>query len=370
MFVLPSKLERYRSFSRPFLLNALKYGHLSFEDLDLLFLDKAYRFNYLVNHYYLESGEKIFYALLSSFRGNQVYCNRVDRRFRSLFAVGRDLIHFSSKDRGLISGSCLFLTLKYDRNRFTALDGYGRCSLDTNLYLANLRRKFGKISVVRVNEGDKNHLPHVHLLIIFHDYSFQGKRLANPHGKVKNRVIGKDFRFLKGKWLNGFSDVVLVNSYRGGLQYLAKYLFKGLAVRNAKPQQIRAMALSWLHGKRTFSISGKLFDSEVIRSKHNSNIEYDLEGFFIDRFGKRRTKSYFSGFLNRRSRIPCHFDGGTVDKKRLVVIDSRVRRVNKVHCVYPEFGDYDITSDRKTVFYYEYVDAKFPETFSEKLTSY
>ena len=179
-----------------------------------------------------EGFKQIFYILLYRFnrtigkyeysyfrgtkRGDLKYSYVISRKFDVLKKFGKKLVFFSKKAHGLVKGSALLFTLEYNANKIRRSEAWQNIGVDFNRFLSRLKHKYGKISIIRVWEAHESGYPHCHVLVIFHNHTFDGKRMWNKRkNKFVNRVFGNTFLSLKSKWKHGFSDLELVNSYHG-----------------------------------------------------------------------------------------------------------------------------------------------------------
>ncbi len=214
-------------------------------------------------------------------RGDKLYSRRILKRFKKLEGVGKGFPFFDYHANDA-KGSALLVTLEYDANVIDKGLAWHNVGKDLNRFLSYLRKKFGRIFDVRVFEAHGSGYPHIHLLLIF-KHVFSGGRFWDYRKKrFVFRVKGEDFDIFKGAWFQGFSDFQLVNSFKGGLRYLSKYLQKSTCVESANDKGLKTLALCWLFRKRAFGFSGKViiksfFGNDVIlRTLCNSNYKFGL----------------------------------------------------------------------------------------------
>ena len=198
-------------------------------------------------------------------RGDPKYSYVICKKFDALKRAGKDLIFFSKKAHGLLKGSALLVTLEYNANKISRSEAWQNAGVDFNRFSTRLTHKYGKISIIRVLESHKSAYPHIHVLVIFHNHTFDGKRMWNKRkNKFSNRLFGQTFLSIKNAWTHGYSDFELVDSYQGGVKYLAKYLHKSTSYAEAGSKGIKTLAMCWLFNKRAYSYSGDLFDDEIV----------------------------------------------------------------------------------------------------------
>ena len=135
------------------------------EEYESWVLDDRYMILAHQREQWLTDGEQWEYiAVKCSKRGNDVYVSRVDAR---LYGIGRHVPDIQFDFHKVPFTSILFLTLTYD----TKLCDFSEAWLDIgeqfNRYKANLRKKYGELSVMRTWESYENGFPHVHAIIIF-----------------------------------------------------------------------------------------------------------------------------------------------------------------------------------------------------------
>ena len=122
---------------------------------------------------------------------------------------------------------------------------------DFNRWIRNLRKKFGRISYFRSLEASKKGYPHIHILMMFHEYEF---KVTAIRGKYRIR----EKEAFEKSW-HSFVDVQVIRRFREGVRYVTKYSTK---TKNESKTQVLTLALCWLFRKRSFAISGDL--QEVI----------------------------------------------------------------------------------------------------------
>lgn len=233
-----------------------------------------------------------YVGVKASKRGNDVYAKRVKDRFSRLHEVP-NVEFFNHKDRSKRHKTkALFTTLTFDQKDLLLSDSWTQIGINFNRFMANIRKKYGKVSLVRVWESHKSGYPHIHVILLFHEHEFNA---FHYNGSWRT----KEKRQIESCWSHGFSDVEALASIQGGLRYLGKYLGKvhGLPqegigrsesssyggqgsnlaklINNAS---VKTLAIMWAFRKRAFSISKDL--AEFIRILHNSNFEGDL-GVFV-----------------------------------------------------------------------------------------
>jgi len=206
------------------------------------------------------------FAIKCSKRGNDVYRNRVYRRFKGLSSMAKEFVFFNPKDRQEMTTKALWVTLTYDNKRCSFTKAWWNIGKEFNKFRSYICKRFGKVSSCRVFEAYENGHPHIHCIFLFEEKEFKVFR----DGKGQLRIKEKDI-FAKG-W-HSFVDVKAMYSLGKGLSYLKKYLLKSIDAKNKDSKARKTLALCWLFNKRAFSVSGKFRQmlTDLIKTKHNSN---------------------------------------------------------------------------------------------------
>ena len=290
-------LKRSRkSHSRYFNVDAVISDYL--EWVKSVFYVIVYRFNF-------NTGEPEYGCFRSPKRGDDLYAERVMLKFKWLRQLlDRHVFYDRGIRDGWVESPCLHIVLEYNANRYGLRESYEVCGVDFNRFMSYLRRKFGKVSIIRCFEAHDSGYVHIHCLALFHNYNFKGKPMINKEGKRIFRVVGKDFQKLKKSWRSGYTDFEMVDSVKGGVYYLTKYLSKTVSVKNAGEKGVKGLAMCWYSRKRSFSVSGEFIHSyhDVIRNNSNSTEDKEVMEFVgFDLLGKKRfnrfTKWKLLGFM-------------------------------------------------------------------------
>ena len=209
--------------------------------------------------------ENKFIAVKCSKRGNDVYRHRVRESLSSIQECVPDLTFFNPLDRDLgskkVKTPLILVTLTFDTKQISLYKAWEEVGREFNKWLSGIRKKFGKVSVLRTWESTKNGYPHIHVVLLFHERQFSVFRW-----KSKFRIREKA-EFSKN-W-HSHVDVSALHSLKKAVRYVTKYITKDLFSEKGK----LTMTLLWLFRKRSFSIS-RDFQSIASRldySMHNSN---------------------------------------------------------------------------------------------------
>ena len=206
-------------------------------------------------------------------RGNSVYHARVQERISEMKMILNDDFDFS-KQRNFRT-KFLLITLTNNQRIDKGECWKTEISKAWNKYITSLRKKYGKISVIRTFESTQMGYPHVHALLYFHNREFM---TFNKDNKIRI-MEKKTFE----KWSMGFVDVVGVKNFKAVYYYCLKYVLKSSAgggLSPTSPKELKegggpTLAYCWLFRKRAFAISGdfavKLHD--LIMTLRNSNFD-------------------------------------------------------------------------------------------------
>ncbi|MFH0748568.1 MAG: hypothetical protein V1915_01400 [Candidatus Bathyarchaeota archaeon] len=208
-------------------------------------------------------------AVKCSKRGNDVYWWRVWKRINKLYNLKEQTLfdpHSNTK-----SSNVLFATLTYDVKQSTISKAWETEGDDFNTWIRNLRKKFGRISYFRSLETSKRGYPHIHILMIFHDYKFKVVEIGG-----KYRILEKEA--FEKSW-HSFVDVQAIRKFREGVKYVTKYLTK---TKNDSKTQVLTLALCWLFRKRSFAISGDMHEVMEISITHGQMIQTNLMGVVLN----------------------------------------------------------------------------------------
>ncbi len=310
-FGIPSLAESRRAYRGYFDLAGVVGDYL--EWIKNIFYVVVYRFNY-------NSGKYEYGCFRSPKRGDQQYAALTLDKFAALRSALDDRVFFDRrKTGGFVSSPVLHAVLEYDANNIGLPDSWRRSGKDFNRFMSYLRRHFGKCSIVRCFESHESGYCHIHVVALFHEYMFEGKVMRNKEGKRRFRVVGESWYTLKDGWTWGYTDFELVDSVRGGVYYLAKYLSKSVSVKEAGSKGVKGLAMCWWSRKRSFSISGDFISlyHDVIIPNSNSTQDVRIIEVGVDLLGARMflkvTRWKLLGFI-----LSDH----VIWKKHFVVIDG------------------------------------------------
>ncbi|GAH03894.1 unnamed protein product, partial [marine sediment metagenome] len=205
----------------------------------------------------------------ASKRGNDVYNWRVRKRLKAMDKIKSKPHTLGYFARGIAKPltAALFISLTYSGD-ISREEAWANVGADFDKYRARIYSKHGKFEFIRCWEahpGSKKNnyvhrgYPHIHILMIFHDAEFKVFR-HNRKYRITNKA---DF-----EWEHGFVDVQACRDLKDGISYIAKYIGKAHNLNTDNPSLL-TLALTWLHGKRGWSMSRAFND--LIRTLHNPN---------------------------------------------------------------------------------------------------
>ena len=260
-------------------------------------------------------------AIKCSKRGNDVYNWRIKQRFAEMDALaesyGDEKIFDINEPEP--KTNCLFVTFTYDTKLTDRESAWNQISKDYNRTITRLRRKYGKINVLRVWESSKRGYPHIHAIMMFEKKSFSVFEHWNKGSTKSSFRIQEKYEFDK-VWHSNV-DVLAVSSVKGVLSYITKYLRK---VYSGNSKYELTIARLWIHRKQSFAISGQFLEQLRnirldSRSLHNSNkklVQTTLEGiklkpkfvfvgiFTLDEIKQNNTIKYPDSWVFSLKKLP------------------------------------------------------------------
>jgi hypothetical protein len=168
------------------------------------------------------AGEWEYIAVKCAKRGNDVYVSRVDSR---LIGVGRNVPDIQHNFYKNPFTSMLFVTLTYDTKLCSFSEAWQRIGIEFNLYMANLRKKYGKISIMRTWESYENGYPHVHAILLFEEKRFRVFPSYEENRKGELKLVWRIYEKEEFEpYWHSWQDLKAVYNVQGGLNYLKKYI--------------------------------------------------------------------------------------------------------------------------------------------------
>lgn len=121
-----------------------------------------------------------------------------------------------------------------------------------------------------VGKQQRKGMPHIHVLMIFHDNHFTIFRRRKGTRWIYRIKEKEEFE----RSYHSFVDVQTVRKLKKGIRYITKYLSKYTA-----QSQTLTLALCWLFKKRSFAVSGNFYETiYVVRKFRKTFIQIDLVG--------------------------------------------------------------------------------------------
>lgn len=237
----------------------------------------------------LITGEMLYVARKCSKRGNDVYAARLRSRLGFIQSMD-DVKFFDVKDfttQKHVKTRLLWVTLTYDSNRCTLNQAWNNCMSEYNLWITNLRNKYGHIDVLGFRqpfpdkEGNAYGYPHFHLVLLFRDHELKvfPKMEQDSQGREQLvfRVSEKYDLEHQGKW-HSFIDVKALSSARGVMNYCKAYAQN--VCYGTSEKAILNSAVLWVYRKQTYSLSGGFRKAyhEFMLARHLSKGQMTLDG--------------------------------------------------------------------------------------------
>ena len=220
--------------------------------------------------------EKSWKAVKAAKRGNDVYSWRLRKRIQKMYDLP-EISFFNRKNRSRRQKTrVLFITLTYRRDGRidTAWEGVG---VDYNRWISALRRRYGKIHVLRAWEAQRDGYPHIHCVLYFEDVEFETFFYKGVWRVDAKQMLSKNWRW-------GFSDMFALSDLGAGVGYVVKYLMKvhrTVVEGRLDRKSVLTLAMMWIFKKRAFSLS-RGFEDLVVEEEEKEERRYvgqvDLEG--------------------------------------------------------------------------------------------
>jgi hypothetical protein len=244
----------------------------------------------------VSSGKKLFLAVKCSKRGNDVFARRLDRKL-GFFKYVKGVKLFDPKDFGVdrsVHTNLLWVTLTYDSKRCTLHEAWKNCMHEYNMFITNLRNRYGKIDVLRFiqpfddDTGEAYGYPHFHLVLLFKEARFSvfPHLEDGGHGalQLRYRIQERDQVKAQGKW-HSFVDIKALSSVGATVNYCRKYAQN--VCYGSSEKAVLTSAMLWLYRKQTFCMSKGFRENfvEFIRAMQGSKIssmQATLDGNVVD----------------------------------------------------------------------------------------
>lgn len=190
-----------------------------------------------------------YLAVELSKRGNRVYLKRVLKKFRGL----NECLYLSG-DKRFLNGkrdktNLLFITLTYDVKRCGVDEAWYCLGQDLNGFLDRLRKKYGRITVLRSFESYKNNYPHVHIIVGLKEKELPVLRYINKRGKERYRLTNRYKNEIES-YHHSYVKVEGVKSVNA-IKYVQKYIVKD----QREIDDYKTISMCWFYGKRSYGMS-------------------------------------------------------------------------------------------------------------------
>jgi hypothetical protein len=254
---------------------------LSYATPDLDFIKKAFVYWATFTEYLIFRKENIYTyetqykAVKASKRGNDVYAWRLRKRLQFLKKLP-EISFFDHRDRSRRHKTrVLFIGFTYRRD-LRLDEAWELVGRDFNRTISALRRRFGKIHIMRTWEAHNDGYPHIHCILYFEEYEFD---VFFYNGKWRAQKRDEVLKF----WPWGHGDVLGIYSLGGGVGYVSKYITKNqfaLLEGDYNQKAVLSLAMMWIFKKRAFSLSRGFEDIVVEEEKEERRYvgQVDLEG--------------------------------------------------------------------------------------------
>jgi len=235
----------------------------------------------------IHTHEKEYKMAKAAKRGNDVYSAKLRKRLNHLYKLPQ-IQFFDYKDRSKRQRTkAVFFTLTYARN-LRLDEAWEYIGSDFNRWISAMRKRYGRIDIIRCWEAQNDGYPHIHCILIFHNVDFE-TFFYNGKWRLSTKCE------LEKLWAWGFSDMFALYSLGAGVGYVMKYVTKvnnALLAEKRNQKDVLSLALLWIFRKRAFSVSKGfgLFLVEVKDVRPYGQV--DLEGKTIYRW-------YLVGFWTR-----------------------------------------------------------------------
>jgi hypothetical protein len=252
----------------------------------------VFRHRYVLENLSNEQKED-YVALKCSKRGNDVYNARIKRRFGFFNKNIPDLKFFSTnpdafKTDTKVKTKLLWVTLTWNTRLCSRRNAWkSEISREWNRFITALRRRYGKIEVLRSWEATRQGYPHIHGVLWFESAEFTVfPHYSEKEGRLQFRIQEK--REFESLW-HSYVNIEAISSMKKMANYVLKYQLKVNEGKEDQGSGSNTLAFMWLFRKRSYACSrdlqAKFFD--LIEDLHNSNMENEGEWEFLGVFSGR-----------------------------------------------------------------------------------
>jgi hypothetical protein len=238
-------------------------------------------------------GKTHYLGLKCSKRGNDVYNSRIRHRFKLFSQNLPDTKFFSTnpdafKTDSKVKTNVLWVTLTWN-TRLVSIRNAWKTEISEawNRFITALRRRYGKIQVLRSWEATSQGYPHVHAVLWFESQEFT----VFPHYSDKQKRL--QFRIQeKGEFetlWHSYVDIEAISSIKKMANYVLKYQLKVNEGKEENGSGSQTLAHMWLFRKRSYACSKSLLEkfTRLDRDLHNSNMGNGGKWEFLGVFSGR-----------------------------------------------------------------------------------
>jgi len=260
--VLNLKVLNHTSLKR--LRSVLYQKETTQEVISKTYLDWVSKHRYLIFEQRRHHSSRQIASLVPK-TGNAKYAWRVRKRWRE-FTLPFEYQQKLDVETGKLAGvgetttHVFFLSLTWDANLCDWKTATDSISYFWNLFVANLRRKYGRVLTARVYESTEKSYPHIHCILYFPEYEFPTfLKLSNKEKRHIWRIPFPEVEKIRSLW-HSFIDVQGMSNMADGLNYLGKYVSKGtdLACNDLSGKGLVTLANPWAFRKRSYSLGSEV----------------------------------------------------------------------------------------------------------------
>lgn len=226
-----------------------------------------------------------FFAVKCAKRGNDVYNKRIKDRFGRLRQNIHDFEFFSVNDfrvDHVVKTKALWVTLTWHTRKGSIRQAWEKdVSRAWNRWITAMRKRYGRIDVLRAWETTERGYPDTHAVLLFESKEWSVFPWLDKHEKLTYRIQEKEE--IQELWRQGFIDVQALRTMRAVVNYALKYQLKINEGREDGRSSQKTLAFMWLYRKRSYAVSRHFFSvvARLDRDLHNSNcLGMENEGSF------------------------------------------------------------------------------------------
>jgi len=237
---------------------------------------------YMVMRHTLD-GKESYFAVKCAKRGNDVYNARIKRRFGFMRKKMTNFEFFSVKDMRVDSPAvktrALWITLTWNTRLFSIRQSWEReIGKAWNRFITAMRRRYGKIHVLRAWETTSKGYPHIHAIMLFESKEWTVfPWLSEKDARLTFRVQEKSE--IQELW-HSYVDVEAMSSMRKVVNYCMKYQLKINEGAEEGRYPGKTLAFMWLYRKRSYAVSQKFFEQFVRLDEDLRNSNMGNDGTF------------------------------------------------------------------------------------------